>query len=114
MKQANFRKWHRWLGIFLAVFIVLQVGSGLWLTASEIGSGHEHGEESEHNEAVTNGGQGHEGEEESHEHGVVGLVHHAEATWTALYRVALALGILLQTFLGLAIFFAMRRAHKSP
>ena len=114
MKQAGFRKWHRRLGLILAVFIVLQVGSGLWLTASEIGSGHEHGEESEHNEAVTNGGREHEGEGESHEHGIVGLVHHAEATWTALYRVALALGILLQTFLGLVIFFAMRKPSKSP
>ena len=113
MKQAGLRKWHRRLGVILAVFIVLQAASGLWLTVSEMGSGHEHGEENEHHEAVTNEGHGYEGGEDSHEHGIVGLVHHAEATWTALYRVALGLGILLQTFLGLGIFFAMRTRSKS-
>ncbi len=114
MKQAGFRKWHRRLGVILAAFILLQVGSGLWLTVSEMGSGHEHGEGSEHHEALTNEGHGHEGGEESHEHGIVGLVHRAEATWAAIYRVALALGILLQTALGLVIFFAMRTSSKSP
>ncbi|MEW6387946.1 MAG: hypothetical protein AB1491_10570 [Thermodesulfobacteriota bacterium] len=31
MTEANLRKWHRTMGIFLALFIVLQAGSGVLL-----------------------------------------------------------------------------------
>lgn len=31
MTEANLRKWHRTVGIFLALFIILQAGSGVLL-----------------------------------------------------------------------------------
>lgn len=112
MKQAGLRKWHRRLGLALAVFIVLQAGSGLWLTVTEMGSSHGHPETGEHQEAATAEGHGHEAEESSG-HGIVGAIHHSEATWVGIYRIALAVGILLQTVLGLGIFAAMKQVSRA-
>ena len=36
MKEANLRKWHRGLGIILAFFVILQAGSGLLITITDM------------------------------------------------------------------------------
>ena len=115
MKQASMRKGHRWLGVILALFVFLQVGSGLWLTVSEMGPSHGHGSEGDRHEAAAAGTHAEAERETPHGHGIAGALHHAENTGAATYRVALALGILVQTLLGLGIFFSImkRRAGSS-
>ena len=42
MKKSDIRKWHRNLGILLALFIVFQAGSGLLITLNDLSVPHSH------------------------------------------------------------------------
>ena len=42
MKESDLRKWHRRMGIGLALFIIFQAGSGLLLSLGQIVTTHSH------------------------------------------------------------------------
>ena len=42
MKESDLRAWHRNLGIILSLFIILQTGTGLLISLSEVGIPHTH------------------------------------------------------------------------
>jgi len=52
MKESDLRKGHRSFGLILALFIILQAGSGLLITLSGSGIPHSHA----HSEAVVRSG----------------------------------------------------------
>ena len=45
MKESVFRRWHWSLGILLALFIILQTGSGLLISLGELSVPHSHAHE---------------------------------------------------------------------
>ena len=105
MNQSNMRKWHRSIGIIIALFIIFQAGSGLLITISEFGDtpahsskGHEHAEQ---------------GERASTWHAVLGWIHHGDSSLMAIYRILLGVGILVQTIIGAMLFFHLRHRVKS-
>ncbi|MFO7875143.1 MAG: hypothetical protein R6U55_00990 [Desulfovermiculus sp.] len=105
MNISGMRKWHRSIGIVLALFIMLQAGSGLLLTISEFSETSAH----------TSEGHGHD--ENSVQsftwHTVLGWIHHSESIWMGVYRILLGVGILAQTVIGVMIFIETRQRVKS-
>jgi len=105
MKQADMRKWHRGIGLIIAVFIIFQAGSGLMLTVSEIGDTPAHSSEGhEHDEP---------GEEASTWHTVLGWIHHGSSSWMGIYRILLGAALIAQTVIGVMIFFDIRARAKA-
>ena len=105
MNQSDMRKWHRSIGIIIALFIIFQAGSGLLITISEFddtlphsSKGHEHAEQ---------------GEGASAWHAMLGWIHHGDSSLMATYRILLGVGILAQTIIGVLLFFNLRRRIKS-
>ena len=47
MKESDIRKWHKQAGIFFAIFIILQAGTGLVLTVGHISVPHAHGNDND-------------------------------------------------------------------
>jgi hypothetical protein len=101
MKSSNMRKWHRYIGIIIAAFIVLQAGSGLLLTVSEFGGTHDHSSEAQEHES------------DSVWHAVIGWIHYDSNPLMGIYRILLGAGILVQTTIGAMIFFDIRHRVKS-
>lgn len=127
MKEKDIRQWHRYLGISLAIFLILQAGSGLSISLGHLTAGHIH-EKPGHSEADDkqkgSGGHTHNGPETHSADGSAVLsavsgfftdIHHGGGTAGSIYRIVLAMGILLQTVSGSLIFFATRgRSKKRP
>jgi len=102
MKEANLRLWHRQLGIILAIFIIVQTGSGFFLNLGQLGAPHTHEEGTPgtqvHPSAVTN---------------AVMTIHHGGVTIGAIYRLLLGAGLIIQVLLGILIFFKIRSRSRS-
>ena len=105
MNISGMRKWHRRIGIILALFIILQVGSGLLLTISEF------------SETSVHTSKEHAHDEHSVQsfawHTTLGWVHHSKINLMAVYRILLGVGILAQTVIGVMIFIETRQRVKS-
>lgn len=125
MKEITLRKTHRTLGLTLALFIFLQGGSGLLLTAGELlkaGSGTTAGESHGHaegNHPVVSAPadfdrQGPDLRDERH--GLVGRLHHGEGVLWNLYRLVVGFGLLGMLASGVAIFLKSRarNVNNSP
>lgn len=113
MKEMTLRKAHRTLGLALALFILLQGGSGLLLTAGEMfeaesGStaGESHGHTGENHEVGSVGQQGPDLRDERH--GLVGQLHHGEGALWNLYRLVVGCGLMVLLASGVAIFLKSR------
>jgi hypothetical protein len=105
MNQSDMRKWHRSIGIIIALFIIFQAGSGLLITILEFSDtpthsseAHEHAEQEEGASAW---------------HVVLGWIHHGSGSLMDIYRILLGVGILAQTIIGVMLFFDIRRRVKS-
>ena len=102
MKESDLRKWHRSLGLILALFIILQAGSGLLITLSGSGTPHSHA----HSEPVADA--------EAHEDGKsiwktsISFVHHGAGVVGVVYRILLGIGMLGMALSGVMIFFKIR------
>ena len=85
MKESVLRRWHRSLGILLALFIILQTGSGFLISLGDFSAPHSHGHEDTH--ASSHGNN--EGESPWHE----GLecIHHGAGTTEGLYRILIGI-----------------------
>lgn len=101
MDQTTMRKWHRSIGIIIALFIIFQAGSGLLITISEFESTPAHSSEGHEHDGI--------GDRASSWHTVLGWIHHGSGGLMSLYRILLGLGLLAQTVIGTMIFFDIRR-----
>ncbi|MEW6520162.1 MAG: hypothetical protein AB1461_12190 [Thermodesulfobacteriota bacterium] len=117
MKESDLRKFHQLLGIAFALFFLLQGGSGLLLAlgelfeADEYAPGYSAPRAGEHEEQAGHEEDG-EVEEEHGEHGIIGQIHHREATVWHVYRVLVGTALLVQLIAGLAIFARIRARQK--
>jgi hypothetical protein len=98
MKEVSLRRWHRNAGIVIAIFIMLQAGSGLLMSMEGIVPRESHA----HQEHDGNGG----GESSWTE--IVEFVHFGGGALGALYRLVLGLGILWMAVSGTTIFLKIR------
>jgi hypothetical protein len=102
MKEVNLRKWHRRIGIILALFVILQAGSGLLIGLGDLSPSQTHA----HSEPAVSSG-GHE-EAESPWHEALEFIHHGAGSAGALYRIIIGIGILWMAISGGLIFFQTR------
>jgi len=107
MKEYDLRKWHRRVGIVLALFVILQAGSGFLislggLVATE--ASHAHTDQP----AVQS--PAHEGQEKAGLtwNRTLAFIHHEGGFLWDLYRVLLGAGIVWMTVTGALIFLRMR------
>ncbi len=84
MNEASLRKWHRWLGISIVLFVVFQALTGLILNLEDLFE----------IAAVT---------------GWSKALHHGLGDFGTVYRTILALGLLAMAFSGGWIFIKIRQ-----
>jgi hypothetical protein len=101
MKEVSLRLWHRHLGIILAIFIIIQAGTGLSLNLGQLSIPHTHEQGTpgtqEHSSSVTN---------------AVMMIHHGGGLVGTIYRILLGIGILVQTVLGTLIYIRIRSRSR--
>ena len=101
--ESTLRKWHRIMGIFLAVFIFIQVGSGTLLTLSQWSVAHTHA-----NSGTSDNGHGHEEGAKSLLKMGLRIVHHGAGTGGDVFRLITGFGVLGMAASGSMIFFKIR------
>ena len=106
MKEADLRRWHRRLGIIVALFIILQTGSGFLLSLGELSVPHTHA-----NEGAYTPGHAHE-EGESNWHKALELIHYGGSTAGTIYRLVIGISLLAVAVSGSMIFFKMRSRFR--
>lgn len=102
MNEKDLRKWHRRMGVALAILIILQAGTGVLLTLGSLTEGHNpnHSEQP----AQQNSPQAEESEwEESLE-----FIHHGADGVGFVYRLIVGFGMLGMAVSGSFIFFKIR------
>jgi hypothetical protein len=102
MKEFTLRNWHRRIGIILVLFIILQAGSGLIITISEIATPHEH------DNSATSHSHQQQDEDESSFHETLEFLHHGGGIIGISYRILVGTGILWMAFTGLIIYVKIR------
>jgi hypothetical protein len=102
MKEADLRKWHRRFGAALALFLVIQAGTGLLISFGEWSPSHSHANSKTHKIAD------HHEEEEAVEHGFLGRVHHGGGALGFIYRFFVGMGIIGMSVSGTIIFMKSR------
>jgi hypothetical protein len=111
MKEATVRKWHRRMGITLALFIILQAGTGLvlsleWFDTSNTNV-HKADQPSSNKTNHFNNNQ-----EGATWHEAMELVHHGAGTMMKMYRVILGLGLVGMALSGSVIFQKIKTRNK--
>ncbi len=107
MKEANLRKWHRNLGILIALFIMIQTGSGFIISLGQLSVPHSHADQTTH-ESNHNGGEAPSFWNES-----LTFLHHGGGAMGTIYRLLLGVGMMAMAVSGSMIFFRIRaRARK--
>jgi uncharacterized iron-regulated membrane protein len=106
MKEADLRKWHRTMGIIVALFIILQAGTGLFLSLSDLPVPRNHA----HEEAYSTGHDHEEGE--SLWDDALGFIHHGGGVFSAVYRIVVGMALLMMAVTGSMIFFRIRARSK--
>jgi hypothetical protein len=121
-ERANLRRWHGHIGIGLALFLVLQAGTGLLFTIRDLQWPHGHASESspgrQHAQAwglPSGHGETESGREKSESAfqagaiwGPLMTIHHGGGVIGTVYRLVLAAAIIVQIVLGVLIFGKMR------
>lgn len=112
MKEPTLRKWHRWIGIIIVPFLLLQGGTGFLISLSSmVGStkSHAHTNKPEKSfnqkEAADTEGSHDLDEEGAAGHGVLAFIHHNEGFFWDFYRVLLGLGVIWMVISGSILFF---------
>ena len=115
MKGATIRKWHRRMGIWLLLLILVQASTGLVLTLGKRSEAHRHA----HAKAVSSDGEqgGHHGDAETavkeEDHGLVGVIHHSGGLVGVVYRLIVGFGIIGMAFSGGVIFLKFNFGKKN-
>ena len=98
MKESDLRRWHRALGIIVAVFFILQAGSGFVLSLNGLSVLHTHAHE----------------EGEPLWYMSLEFIHHGGGTPGTIYRLVVGLSMLVMAVSGSVIFFKIRaRSRKN-
>ena len=106
MKEANLRKWHRNLGIAVALFIILQAGSGFLISLGQLSMPHSHAEQAAH------GSRHSGGEERAFWNEGLGFLHHGGGAIGTIYRLALGVGMVAMAVSGGMIFLRIRARSR--
>jgi hypothetical protein len=101
MKESDLRKWHRRLGVVLALFVICQAGTGLLLSLEGLAPDPSH--------ADSRHGTSHE---ESAWKETVESLHYGGGTGGAWYRLTLALGLAGMVGSGGMIFLKIRHRGR--
>lgn len=105
MKEINLRTWHRRIGIILALFIILQAGSGFLITLGDlILSTNSHTEHAVAATAVD--------EEEDFWDEALEFIHFGDDVAGGIYRILLGAGVMWMAVSGGLIFFRIRARSK--
>jgi len=102
MDELQLRKLHRRIGIALALFIILQAGSGLIISVSELVKPHSHA----HKEIPES--HRHHSENKSMWHEMLEFVHHGAGRFGIAYRILVGTGTLAVTGTGCIIFLKIK------
>lgn len=110
MKEIQLRKWHRRVGIWMALFIMVQAGSGLLIGLEKFEASHSHARQ-------TAGGQAHsearelkndQDEGESLFEEILEWVHHGGGLAGGIYRLVVGLSLIFMAVTGIWIYFKIR------
>ncbi len=93
MQEATARRYHRWLGFFLAVFLIVQAATGLLLSLGNLFEGHSHNAAAAQGETLE---------------GTFGALHHGGGAAGDIYRLFLGAATLGQILLGGIIFLKIQ------
>lgn len=106
MKEAQLRKWHRGIGISLALFLSIQASTGVLLNldALPLSMGFAHVEDKGHSQVGLTLQDGAE---------LVESLHHGGGSWGALYRLALGVAATWMAVSGSWIFLKIRFRSKA-
>jgi len=108
MKETSLRKWHRNLGIAMALFIILQAGSGFLISLGQLSVPHSHADQATHGASQSSG------QERSFWNEGLGFLHHGGGAIGTIYRLVLSVGMLVMAVSGSMIFFRIRaRSRKN-
>jgi hypothetical protein len=119
MKEKDLRRYHRITGAVLAVFIILQAGTGLIFTIGKMvgtSGGHDHGtanisifpiSKAQANSSELEETQVHESES------LLGIVHYGGGMIGNIYRFVLAVTIIGQVCGGLLIYMRIKARKKA-
>ena len=121
MKESDLRRFHRYLGISFAFFLLLQGGSGLLLALEELFEPHEHSEtytvrdDEQHKKYSEDDSYSKEVENhDDEEHGIVEQIHHKHGAVWNVYRILVGTAFMAMLFSGAAIFFKIQARMKKP
>lgn len=106
MKEVDIRKWHRIIGIIVAIFIILQAGSGFILSLGGLPIPRTHAYEE------TYGAEYADEEGDSLWHDALEFVHLGGGVFGAVYRIVVGMALLMMAVTGGMIFFKVRVRSK--
>ena len=106
MDELQLRKLHRRMGVALALLILIQAGSGLIISVSELVTPHSHA----HKEITES--HGHHSESKSMWHEMLEFVHHGAGRFGIAYRIVVGIGTLAVTVTGCIIFLKIKARSK--
>jgi succinate dehydrogenase/fumarate reductase cytochrome b subunit len=118
MKEKNLRKYHRITGVVLAVFIIVQAGTGLIFTIGKMtgnSGGHDHGTAGISMLPVSKAlasSSSESSQSDTHE-SVLSTVHYGGGMIGNIYRLLLAVAIIGQVSGGLWIYIRIRKRKQA-
>ena len=111
MKEKDIRTLHRNLGIIVALFVIIQAGSGLLITLDEIKSPHGHAAAGSLQERDTGYNQNALTLQSS-----LAAIHHGGGLIGTWYRIVLSIGLIAMALSGgliyLKIYQRTKKVHK--
>jgi hypothetical protein len=105
MREINLRTWHRRTGIILALFIILQAGSGFLITLGDLTPSKSPATEPAVAATTVD-------DEEHFWDETLGFIHFGAGAVGVFYRILLGAGILWMAVSGGLIFFRIRARSK--
>ncbi len=119
MKEKDLRRYHRITGVVLAVFIIVQAGTGLIFTIGKMtggSGGHDHGIANVSIFPISRAQAGSSGPEASQAHeseSLLGIMHYGGGMIGNIYRLVLAVTIIGQVSGGLLIYMRIKARQKA-
>jgi hypothetical protein len=105
MKEVNLRAWHRRIGIVLALFIILQAGSGFFITLGDLIRSKSPDTESAVAATTVD-------KEEDFWDEALEFIHFGDDVAGGIYRILLGVGVMWMAVSGSLIFFRIRARSK--